>query len=99
MTCLNFSPLLLCLADNQDPDDWRDEDEKPPGHENMTEKDVELFRHIQQLALQVRTKRTEKELLPAPQHWHTLPLFTLFRIKVHLINGMSRSHAQFLKIY
>lgn len=39
--------------DNQEGSDWRDEDEKLPGHENLTEKDIELFRHIQELALQV----------------------------------------------
>ncbi|KAL0979209.1 hypothetical protein UPYG_G00182170 [Umbra pygmaea] len=39
-------------TDNQDGSDWRDEDDKLPGHENLTEKDVELFRHIQELALQ-----------------------------------------------
>ncbi|XP_034396581.1 histone acetyltransferase KAT6A isoform X3 [Cyclopterus lumpus] len=38
--------------DNQEGSDWRDEDEKLPGHENLTEKDIELFRHIQELALQ-----------------------------------------------
>lgn len=45
----------LCsdFADNQDGSDWRDDDEKLPGHENLTEKDIELFRHIQELALQV----------------------------------------------
>lgn len=41
-------------TDNQEGSDWRDEDEKLPGHENLTEKDIELFRHIQELALQVR---------------------------------------------
>lgn len=47
--------MQLCLdfADNQDGSDWRDDDEKLPGHENLTEKDIELFRHIQELALQV----------------------------------------------
>uniref|UniRef100_A0A8C4DZ45 Histone acetyltransferase n=1 Tax=Dicentrarchus labrax TaxID=13489 RepID=A0A8C4DZ45_DICLA len=39
-------------GDNQEGSDWRDEDEKLPGHENLTEKDIELFRHIQELALQ-----------------------------------------------
>uniref|UniRef100_A0A3B3ZE44 Histone acetyltransferase n=1 Tax=Periophthalmus magnuspinnatus TaxID=409849 RepID=A0A3B3ZE44_9GOBI len=39
-------------ADNQEGSDWRDEDDKLPGHENLTEKDIELFRHIQELALQ-----------------------------------------------
>lgn len=45
----------LCsdFADNQDGSDWRDDDEKLPGHENLTEKDIELFRHIQDLALEV----------------------------------------------
>uniref|UniRef100_A0A3P8ZLZ7 Histone acetyltransferase n=1 Tax=Esox lucius TaxID=8010 RepID=A0A3P8ZLZ7_ESOLU len=38
--------------DNQECSDWRDDDDKLPGHENLTEKDVELFRHIQELALQ-----------------------------------------------
>ncbi|XP_032366306.1 histone acetyltransferase KAT6A, partial [Etheostoma spectabile] len=33
-------------GDNQEGSDWRDEDEKLPGHENLTEKDIELFRHI-----------------------------------------------------
>ncbi|XP_034450738.1 histone acetyltransferase KAT6A isoform X5 [Hippoglossus hippoglossus] len=39
-------------GDNQEGSDWRDEDEKLPGHENLTEKDIELFRQIQELALQ-----------------------------------------------
>lgn len=39
-------------GDNQEGSDWRDEDDKLPGHENLTEKDIELFRHIQELALQ-----------------------------------------------
>ncbi|KAM6930556.1 histone acetyltransferase KAT6A [Xenentodon cancila] len=39
-------------GDNQDGSDWRDDDEKLPGHENLTEKDIELFRRIQELALQ-----------------------------------------------
>lgn len=39
--------------DNQDGSDWHEEDEKLPGHENLTEKDIELFRHIQEVALQV----------------------------------------------
>ncbi|XP_019740738.1 histone acetyltransferase KAT6A isoform X2 [Hippocampus comes] len=39
-------------ADNQEGSDWRDEDDRLPGHENLTEKDIELFRHIQELALQ-----------------------------------------------
>lgn len=43
--------------DNQEGSDWRDEDEKLPGHENLTEKDIELFRHIQELALQVHSWR------------------------------------------
>ncbi|XP_062874327.1 histone acetyltransferase KAT6A [Trichomycterus rosablanca] len=39
--------------DNQEcEDDWKDEEEKLPGHDSLTEKDVELFRHIQELALQ-----------------------------------------------
>lgn len=48
--------IRLCFdpPDNQEGSDWRDEDEKLPGHENLTEKDIELFRHIQELALQVR---------------------------------------------
>uniref|UniRef100_A0A8C2DMS1 Histone acetyltransferase n=1 Tax=Cyprinus carpio TaxID=7962 RepID=A0A8C2DMS1_CYPCA len=33
-------------------DSWREDEDKLPGHENLTEKDVELFRHIQELALQ-----------------------------------------------
>lgn len=41
------------FVDNQDGSDWRDDDEKLPGHENLTEKDIELFRQIQELALQV----------------------------------------------
>lgn len=40
-------------SDNQEGSDWRDEDDRLPGHENLTEKDIELFRHIQELALQV----------------------------------------------
>lgn len=43
--------------DNQEGSDWRDDDDKLPGHENLTEKDIELFRHIQELALQVRRER------------------------------------------
>uniref|UniRef100_A0A3P9LJ75 Histone acetyltransferase n=1 Tax=Oryzias latipes TaxID=8090 RepID=A0A3P9LJ75_ORYLA len=39
-------------GDNQDGSDWREDDDKLPGHENLTEKDIELFRHIQELALQ-----------------------------------------------
>uniref|UniRef100_W5UFH4 Histone acetyltransferase n=1 Tax=Ictalurus punctatus TaxID=7998 RepID=W5UFH4_ICTPU len=40
-------------GDNQDcSDDWKEDEEKLPGHENLTEKDMELFRHIQELALQ-----------------------------------------------
>ncbi|KAF3696137.1 Histone acetyltransferase KAT6A [Channa argus] len=39
-------------GDNQEGNDWRDDDDKLPGHENLTEKDIELFRHIQELALQ-----------------------------------------------
>ncbi|XP_070991994.1 histone acetyltransferase KAT6A isoform X2 [Oncorhynchus clarkii lewisi] len=39
-------------TDNQDSSDWREDEDKLPGHENLTEKDVELFRHIQELALQ-----------------------------------------------
>ncbi|TRY91212.1 hypothetical protein DNTS_018842 [Danionella cerebrum] len=39
--------------DNQEcGDSWREEEDKLPGQENLTEKDVELFRHIQELALQ-----------------------------------------------
>ncbi|KAM9544813.1 histone acetyltransferase KAT6A-like isoform 1-T1 [Salvelinus alpinus] len=38
--------------DNQDSSDWREDEDKLPGHENLTEKDVELFRRIQELALQ-----------------------------------------------
>lgn len=51
--CIN-SYSTFQSTDNQDGSDWRDEDEKLPGHENLTEKDIELFRHIQELALQVR---------------------------------------------
>uniref|UniRef100_A0A7N9AME9 Histone acetyltransferase n=1 Tax=Mastacembelus armatus TaxID=205130 RepID=A0A7N9AME9_9TELE len=40
-------------GDNQEGSDWRDDDDKLPGHENLTEKDIELFRQIQELALQV----------------------------------------------
>jgi hypothetical protein len=43
--------VVCCPPDNQDCSD----DEKMPGHENLTEKDIELFRHIQELALQVYT--------------------------------------------
>ncbi|XP_041855859.1 LOW QUALITY PROTEIN: histone acetyltransferase KAT6A [Melanotaenia boesemani] len=39
-------------GENQDGSDWREDDDKLPGHENLTEKDIELFRHIQELALQ-----------------------------------------------
>ncbi|XP_077600595.1 histone acetyltransferase KAT6A-like isoform X1 [Stigmatopora nigra] len=39
-------------TDNQEGSDWRDDDDRLPGHENLTEKDIELFRHIQDLALQ-----------------------------------------------
>lgn len=48
--------MCVCAAptDNQDcSDDWKEDEEKLPGHENLTEKDMELFRHIQELALQV----------------------------------------------
>ncbi|KAF7199683.1 histone acetyltransferase KAT6A isoform X2 [Nothobranchius furzeri] len=38
--------------DNQDGSDWHEDEDKLPGHENLTEKDIELFRHIQDLALQ-----------------------------------------------
>ncbi|XP_072288893.1 histone acetyltransferase KAT6A isoform X3 [Eucyclogobius newberryi] len=41
-----------CRIHNQEGSDWREEDDKLPGHENLTEKDIELFRHIQELALQ-----------------------------------------------
>lgn len=51
-----FVHIVVHLTDNQDTDDWRDDEDKMPGHENMTEKDVELFRHIQQLALQVGSR-------------------------------------------
>ena len=47
---------VLRSLDNQDGSDWSDEDDKLPGHENLTEKDIELFRHIQELALQVHTQ-------------------------------------------
>lgn len=47
--------------DNQEGSDWRDEDDKLPGHENLTEKDIELFRHIQELALQVRVIITRQQ--------------------------------------
>lgn len=50
---------MFWSSDNQDGSDWRDEDEKLPGHENLTEKDIELFRHIQELALQVRRQGRE----------------------------------------
>ncbi|XP_051976081.1 LOW QUALITY PROTEIN: histone acetyltransferase KAT6A-like [Xyrauchen texanus] len=40
-------------GDNQESsDNWREDEDKLPGHENLTEKDVELFSHIQDLALQ-----------------------------------------------
>nr|XP_020446259.1 histone acetyltransferase KAT6A isoform X2 [Monopterus albus] len=39
-------------GDNQEGSDWRDDDDKLPGHESLMEKDIELFRHIQELALQ-----------------------------------------------
>lgn len=55
-TCLcgcNIITTMISSSDNQEGSDWRDEDEKLPGHENLTEKDIELFRHIQELALQV----------------------------------------------
>ncbi|XP_016356846.1 histone acetyltransferase KAT6A-like [Sinocyclocheilus anshuiensis] len=40
-------------GDNQEcGDNWREDEDKLPGHENLTEKDMELFRHIQDLALQ-----------------------------------------------
>ncbi|XP_023668070.2 histone acetyltransferase KAT6A isoform X2 [Paramormyrops kingsleyae] len=40
-------------GDNQEcGKEWHDDDDRLPGHENLTEKDVELFRHIQELALQ-----------------------------------------------
>ncbi|XP_036382225.1 histone acetyltransferase KAT6A isoform X2 [Megalops cyprinoides] len=41
------------VGDNQEcGDDWREDEDRLPGQENLTEKDVELFRHIQELALQ-----------------------------------------------
>ncbi|KAG5840466.1 hypothetical protein ANANG_G00189110 [Anguilla anguilla] len=40
-------------GDNQEcGDEWREDEDRLPGQENLTEKDVELFRHIQELALQ-----------------------------------------------
>lgn len=54
------NPAFLPSSDNQEGSDWRDEDEKLPGHENLTEKDIELFRHIQELALQVRPGEGEE---------------------------------------
>lgn len=55
------NPAFLPSSDNQEGSDWRDEDEKLPGHENLTEKDIELFRHIQELALQVRPGEGRRE--------------------------------------
>ncbi|XP_028851864.1 histone acetyltransferase KAT6A isoform X2 [Denticeps clupeoides] len=40
------------MGDNQEcGDDCHEDEDKLPGHENLTEKDIELFRHIQDLAL------------------------------------------------
>ncbi|KAI7812332.1 Myst3 protein [Triplophysa rosa] len=40
-------------TDNQEcGDSWREDEDRLPGHENLTENDVELFRRIQELALQ-----------------------------------------------
>lgn len=50
--------VSVCITDNQEcGDNWREDEDKLPGHENLTEKDVELFRHIQELALQVQKRR------------------------------------------
>lgn len=50
--------VSVCITDNQEcGDNWREDEDKLPGHENLTEKDVELFRHIQELALQVQKGR------------------------------------------
>jgi len=47
--------VSVWITDNQEcGDNWREDEDKLPGHENLTENDVELFRHIQELALQVR---------------------------------------------
>lgn len=52
--------VSVCITDNQEcGDSWREDEDKLPGHENLTEKDVELFRHIQELALQVRKREGE----------------------------------------
>lgn len=56
LTRFALMSAVLRFLDNQDGSDWRDEDDKLPGHENLTEKDIELFRHIQELALQVHTQ-------------------------------------------
>ena len=56
LTRFALMSAVLWFLDNQDGSDWRDEDDKLPGHENLTEKDIELFRHIQELALQVHTQ-------------------------------------------
>ncbi|CDQ81548.1 unnamed protein product [Oncorhynchus mykiss] len=50
--CQNLKTRLMFPFYNQDSSDWREDDDKLPGHENLTEKDVELFRRIQELALQ-----------------------------------------------
>lgn len=57
-------------TDNQEGSDWRDEDDKLPGHENLTEKDIELFRHIQELALQVHRHDMKRLLnVVSEQRW------------------------------
>lgn len=57
---LRMLQVFLCLGftDNQEcGDSWRDDEDRLPGHENLTENDVELFRRIQELALQVQRAR------------------------------------------
>lgn len=63
LCCKLLTALMLSVLqspDNQEGSDWRDEDEKLPGHENLTEKDIELFRHIQELALQVHRQNIQR---------------------------------------
>lgn len=59
MICIHVNSVFQS-PDNQEGSDWRDEDDKLPGHENLTEKDIELFRHIQELALQVHRQNIQR---------------------------------------
>lgn len=61
LSTTNLPCVCAAPTDNQDcSDDWKEDEEKLPGHENLTEKDMELFRHIQELALQVWEGRKKR---------------------------------------